>query len=177
MSNQFIGEIRIVGFNFAPVGWAICNGALMPIAGNEALFSLVGTTYGGDGQTTFGLPDMQGRIPIHQGQGPGLSNRVLGEKAGAESVSLTAPQIPAHSHPVNASTVSAGAVASPAGQVWCANGNTAAAQFAAASATPKVPMAAPMVASTGSSLPHNNLAPFLVMNFVICLEGIYPTRN
>src|SRR5262245_2996958 len=125
MSQPYIGEIRMVGFNFAPLGWALCNGQLLAISQNTALFSLLGTTYGGNGQTTFALPDLRGRIPIHQGQGPGLSNRVLGEVGGQESVALTSQQMPAHTHALLASP-SPGTTISPVGSTWASSPSLAA---------------------------------------------------
>lgn len=176
MSDPFIAEIRIFPFNFAPRGWAACNGQLLPIAQNTALFSLVGTTYGGDGRSTFGLPNLAGRLPLAPGQGPGLSPRDLGEAGGSATVTLQASQIPAHSHQLTAS-VSANS-ASPAGNVM--------ATALSATGTPvpvykngsnRVAMAAAAVAPVGAGLPHNNLPPFLALNFCIALQGVFPPRS
>ncbi len=165
----------MTGFNFPPAGWALCNGALLPISENNTLFNLIGTTYGGDGQQTFALPDFRGRIPIHQGTGAGATY-ILGQIAGQQQVTLTGVQIPAHAHPVQASTVSTGAVASPVGKVWSANSNTAAPQYAPA-ASAKVPMAASQVGAAGGSQPHENMPPFLCVNFIISLFGVFPSQN
>jgi microcystin-dependent protein len=166
MSAPFVGEIRLCGFNFAPQGWVFCRGQILPIAQNTALFSLLGTTYGGNGQTTFALPDLRGRSAMHFGQGPGLSQRALGEQGGAESVTLTANQIPAHSHAISAST---GRQTSnrPTGGYQAA-GNSY-------SITRNVTMA-PTLAAAGS-LPHENRSPYVGMNFIIALLGVYPPRG
>jgi|SRR5262245_5366908 len=166
MSNPYIGEIRLVGFNFAPAGWALCDGSLLSIAQNDALFALLGTTYGGDGQTTFALPDLRSRVPMHQGNG-----HTLGEVGGTESVTLTTNQMAAHGHVPQARN--AGAVTGPAGNVWA---NSAALQFAPPSA-PLQPMNAGAVGSTGGSQPHDNMLRFQAINFVIALEGIFPSQN
>jgi microcystin-dependent protein len=172
MADAFIGEIRIFAGTFAPVGWAFCQGQLLAIAQNDALFSLIGTTYGGDGQTTFALPDLRGRFPVHQGQGPGLSNYTIGEITGTETVTLTVPQLPNHTHTANAG--SGGNNLSPAGNVWAtdAGGNTA-----AYSDTSNASMAATAIGVAGGSQPHDNIQPFLGVNFIIALEGIFPPRN
>ncbi|MDB6073939.1 MAG: Phage tail collar domain protein [Verrucomicrobiaceae bacterium] len=177
MSDSYIGEIRMFAGNFAPRGWALCNGQILPILDNEALFSLLAFTYGGDGQTTFGLPNMQGRIPIHFGQGAGFSNNTLGQVGGTELVTLTQATTPPHSHLAVGASASSGAVPSPAGNVWSANANSASPQFAAASTTPVVNMAAASVSNLGSSVPHDNMAPTLAVNFIILVEGIYPAQT
>ncbi len=170
MSEPFVGEIRMFGGSFAPAGWAFCSGQLMPISENETLFNLIGTTYGGDGQETFALPDLQGRIPIHAGQGPGISQTYqLGEKAGVESVTLTTQQIPNHNHALIASADSASGAAG-ANSVLAAPPSVAP-YFAA---PPDSSLAAPSIASTGGSQPHDNMAPFLVVSFIISLFGIFP---
>lgn len=172
MSEPFLGEIQMVGFNFAPRGWAFCNGSLLSIAQNDALFALLGTIYGGDGQTTFALPDLRGRIPLNQGQGPGLTNRVIGEAGGAESVTLIEGQMPAHSHQMW--------IATNGTRTSAANGNLLAggeADIYSRSATPSVGLAPSQLASAGSSLPHDNMQPVLAVNFIISLEGIFPSRN
>ncbi|MFN2608075.1 MAG: phage tail protein [Acidimicrobiales bacterium] len=170
MSDPFIGEIRMFGGNFAPRGWALCNGQLLSISQNTALFSLLGTTYGGNGQTTFGLPNLQSRVPMHAGQGPGLSPRTLGEVAGEESVTLTTTQMPAHGH-LASGTNTAGAATRPGGNV------PAATSAGAYGPSPTDPMNGSFIASAGGSQPHDNMSPYLVVNFIIALEGIFPSRN
>ncbi|RMF80913.1 MAG: phage tail protein [Chloroflexi bacterium] len=171
MSEPFIAEIRIFAGNFAPRGWAFCNGQLLPIAQNTALFSLIGTTYGGDGRTTTALPNLQGRAPMHPGRGPGLTSRRLGERGGVESVTLSEAQMPSHTHSLMA-TSEDGNRGDPAGNT-IARGT---------------PMFLPPPQSTGSlanqTLPsaggsqaHNNVQPFLTMNFIIALVGLYPSRG
>jgi len=170
MSEPFLGMIAIYGFNFAPRGWAMCNGQILPIAQNTALFSLLGTTYGGNGQTTFALPNLQSRVPIHFGQGPGLSSYDLGQAAGTETVTLTVNEIPLHQHPIMASD---GPVASgrPEGNVLCEGGSYN-------SGPANVNMLATMIPpSGGGSQPHPNIQPYLALNFCIALEGIFPSRN
>ncbi len=157
--------------NFAPQGWAFCNGQVLAIAENDALFSLLGTTYGGDGQTTFALPDLRSRIPLHQGQGNGLSNRTLGEAGGEENVTLVTSQLPAHTHTAAASSA-AGTATSPAGNVWAAGNNTPFSDQAS-----DAQMGAATVQAVGDGLPHDNMLPFLAINFIIALEGIYPPRG
>jgi microcystin-dependent protein len=165
MSSPFIGEIRMFAGNFAPVGWAFCNGALMPIDQNDALFNLIGTTYGGDGQTTFALPDLQSRIPVHVG--PGFAQ---GQQAGVESVTLTTSQIPAHSHAPQGNS-SAGTQSSPAGGVWA---QSTLGQFSAAA--PTLTMAPAALGQAGGSQPHDNMVPFLVINFILSLFGVFPSQ-
>jgi microcystin-dependent protein len=171
MATPFIGEIRMFGGNFAPVGWAFCDGQLLAISQNDALFALIGTTYGGDGQTTFGLPDLRGRIPVHQGQGPGLSNYSLGEISGSENVTLTAQQIPAHTHAAQGQSAT-GNQAAPGGGVWAASAQN---QFSANA--PGAAMSNAAIGPAGGSQPHDNMAPYQVVNFIIALEGIFPSRN
>ena len=168
MSQPYIGEIRIFAGNFAPYGWAFCAGQLMAIDQNTALFALIGTTYGGDGQSTFALPDLQGRFPMHQGQG-----FVLGQKAGTETVTLTTAQIPQHDHPAVCSS-GGGNSGSPVGNFWSTDplGNTAA--YTAASDSQ---MAAGAIGPTGGSQPHDNMQPFLTVSFIISLFGIFPSQN
>ncbi len=172
MSEPFVGEIRMFAGNFAPRGWAFCDGQLLAVSQNDALFSLYGTIYGGDGRTTFGLPDLRGRIPLHQGTGPGLSPRRLGSKGGEEQVTLTTNQLASHSHDWNANTAPQNASA-PQGRVT-------------ADATPirlyepqdqNTDLAAATIANTGGSQPHNNLMPTLCVNFIVALFGIYPSRQ
>ena len=173
MSEPFLGEIRIFAANFAPRGWAFCEGQLLAISQNDALFSLLGTIYGGDGRTTFGLPDLRGRVPIHRGQGPGLSNRREGSKGGAEQVTLLASQMPAHTHGFRASTNPVEATAGPNGSVVADAGSV---KIYAASQT-SVDLSPTSITSTGQGQAHGNLAPFLCVNFIIALVGIYPSRQ
>ena len=167
MAQPFIGEIRRFAGNFAPLYWAFCNGALIPISENDALFNLIGTTYGGDGQNTFALPNLQSRVPVHVG--PGFA---LGQAAGAESVTLTVSQIPAHSHLLQASDAD-GDASGPANNVPAA----ATAFDPYESATPTVDMSVDMLGSAGSSQPHDNMLPYLVVNFIISLFGVFPSQS
>jgi microcystin-dependent protein len=176
MSDQFLGEIRMVGFNFAPVGWALCNGQILPLSQNTALFSLLGTTYGGDGRSTFALPNFQGLAPISAGNGNGLSPRVLGETGGQVGVSLTTNQAPAHTHPVNC-IPGAGTQNSVSNAVWAsAPGDRNAPKLFTNTSAPS-PMNAAAVQNTGAGQAHNNLPPYLSVYFVIALQGIYPPRG
>jgi len=173
MSQPFLGEIRMFAGNFAPVGWAFCQGQTLSIAENTALFSLLGTTYGGDGVNTFALPDLRGRVPVHQGQGPGLSAYIIGELAGAEAVTLISSQMPIHSH-VAQGNGGTGTAHVPAGQVWA--GTAAAKQFvpgASANGT----MNPQSLGAAGGSQPHDNMLPYLVVNFIIATNGVFPSRN
>lgn len=173
MSEPFVGEIRMFAGNFAPRGWAFCDGQLLAVSQNDALFSLFGTIYGGDGRTTFGLPDCRGRIPVHQGQGPGLGDYRLGSKGGAEAVTLTTAQLPLHNHPLQVSTAT-GPETNPGGNVLA--GSTLLEGFA--DETPTVAMASQALpTTTGGSRPHQNLQPFLAVNFIVALFGIYPSRH
>jgi microcystin-dependent protein len=176
MSSPFVAEIRIFGCNFAPTGWAQCNGQLMPISQNTALFSLLGTSYGGDGKSTFALPNMQGNAPMHAGQNPGgLSQRFLGEESGSPFVTLLATEMPVHSHTVKASSAAATA-ADPGGNFWAqAVGDQGGYPYYAANATTQMNPAC--FTTAGSSLPHNNMHPYLVLNFCIALQGVFPARN
>jgi microcystin-dependent protein len=171
-SEPYLGQIAMVGFNFAPVGWAFCNGQLMPINQNTALFSLIGTFYGGDGVTTFALPDLRGRVPIHQGAGPGLRNYVVGQTGGEEQVSLTIAQIPAHTHPLLGQSA-LGNSASPTGNIWAAQSRL----NVFSSAVPDSPMGAGAIGMAGSGLPHDNRSPYLSITYIIALEGVYPSQN
>jgi len=173
MSEPFVAEIRIFGFNFAPTGWAQCNGQLMPISQNTALFSLVGTFYGGDGKSTFGLPNLQGSVAVHQGQGPGLSPYGVGETGGVENVNLNATQIPGHTHAVNCVSL-AGNKQQPAGNVWAKELTGKKDYNAAPDGTP---MNAGALGPAGGDAPHSNLQPYLVLNYCIALQGIFPPRN
>ncbi|MGH1427601.1 MAG: phage tail protein [Arenicella sp.] len=174
MSEPFVGEIRMFAGNFAPRGWAFCDGQLLAVSQNDALFSLLGTIYGGDGRTTFGLPDMRGRLPIHAGSGPGLSPRRLGAKGGAENVTLTTNQTPSHTHSVSA-TSEAGNQTSPQNHFFAAeNANV---YHAAPLSSSVVSLNSSTVTSVGGSRSHTNLMPSLCINFIIALFGIYPSRN
>ncbi len=166
MGSPYVGEIRMVGFNFAPVNWAFCNGALMAIDQNETLFTLIGTTYGGDGQQTFGLPDLRSRVPVHIG-----NSSLIGTLAGVESVTLTAPQLPVHSH---AALCNSGAAnnANPTGNYWA---NWSDQQFSDAAPAPSGTLNAQAVGNAGGSQPHDNMVPFLAINFIISLFGIFPS--
>jgi len=174
MSDQFVAEIRIVGFNFPPRGWATCAGQLLPISQNTALFSLVGTYYGGDGRSTFGLPNLQGRVPIGNGQGPGLSDRVLGEEGGVETVTLLASEIPAHTHAIGVVSAKANKQ-SPVGNYFATDATGKTKEYS--SNAPNAAMAASVLQPVGSSQPHSNLQPTLVVNYVIALQGIFPPRS
>lgn len=167
MSSPFVGEIRMFAGNFAPVGWAFCNGAVLPIDQNDALFNLIGTTYGGDGQSTFALPNLQSRVPVHVG--PGFAQ---GQSGGVETVTLTTSQIPAHSHVPQANS-GAGTSNTPVGNVWA---NWTGAQFNNVNA-PATPMNAGVLGSAGGSQPHDNMVPFLSVNFILSLFGIFPSQT
>ena len=171
--ETFLGEIRMFAGNFAPTGWAFCQGQLLPIAQNQALFSLLGTTYGGDGRTTFALPDLRGRVPVGFGQGPGLSNRVIGEQFGSELVTLNINQMPSHNHTVNAVTTE-GNQNLPTNSLP-ANTKTLDKEYSNANAN--TTMKATMVNPTGGSQPFGVSQPSLGVNFIIALQGIYPSRN
>lgn len=172
MSEPFIGEIRMFAGSFAPRGWAFCDGQLLAVSQNDALFSLLGTIYGGDGRTTFGLPDARGRVPLHQGIGPGLSGRRLGSKSGAETVTLTTNQLPSHAHNFNANTAPATGEA-PQGKVVAQGVGV---NFYL-DESQDVSMASTMIGHTGGSRSHSNLMPTLCINFIIALFGIYPSRH
>lgn len=174
MLEPFIGAICMFGFNFAPKGWATCDGQIMQISQNTALFSLLGTTFGGNGMQTFGLPDLRGRVPIHQGQGPGLSAYTMGQAAGTETVTLTVNQMPMHNHLVNANSA-AGDTGAPAGAIFANSGVTDKEYLA--SGLPNESMSPNIVAQNGGSQSHNNMQPFLTVNFCIALVGIFPSRN
>ena len=169
MSEPFLGEIRTFGGNFAPHGWALCNGQLLSIAQYTALFSLLGTTYGGDGKTTFGLPNLQGNAPMHWGSGPGLTPREIGETGGSSTVTLTSAELPIHTHQAAASLSSASAL-SPAGNVLGDAALYAAPQFADT-------MAPAAVGPAGGSQPHDNMQPSLGLTFIIALQGLFPSRS
>ena len=170
MGQPFIGEIRMFAGNFAPAGWAFCNGQLQPISENDALFTLIGTTYGGDGQETFALPDLRGRVPVHWGNSTDGNNYVLAEMAGVESVTLTASQIPAHGHPLRASSNATAPAYTASNGVL---GKTAGANVYALAPSSGA-MMANRVAAAGGSQPHTNMAPYLSIHFIISLYGIFP---
>ena len=172
MADPFVAEIRIFGFNFPPKGWAFCNGQLLPISQNTALFSLLGTTYGGDGKSTFALPDLQGNAPMHPGQGPGLSQHDLGETGGSETVSLLESEIPAHPHglmcnaaPGNRTNPVGNAIArAPSGSPYAPAG------------PPSAQLATQALPPAGGDQPHNNMQPYLTLNFCIAMQGVFPAR-
>ncbi|MEP6900145.1 MAG: tail fiber protein [Actinomycetota bacterium] len=172
MSEPFIAEIRMFGGNFAPRGWALCNGQIMSIAQNTALFSILGTTYGGNGTNNFGLPNLQSNAPMGAGQGPGLTDRSLGEIGGSSSVTLTQSEMATHIHTVNAATAGA-ADSSPNGEVFGSAGRGRTGIFT--NVAPTVQMAP--VSVVGGSQPHNNRQPYLAVSFIIALQGIFPSRN
>ncbi len=179
--EPFLGQIMMFGGNFAPRGWAMCNGQLLSIAQNTALFSILGTTFGGDGVTTFGLPDLRGRVPLHWGQGPGLSNYVLGELAGNETVTLTTQQIPAHNHLIGVSNA-AGTQTDPtngiAAQINTGDARNPITSALGYAAPPQTGTMAPaVVGSSGGNQPHANIQPYLCVTICIALEGIFPSRN
>ena len=171
MADPFVGEIRMFAGNFAPEGWAFCNGALLSIAENEVLFQLIGTTYGGDGVNTYALPNLQSRVPIHQGSNPGAGSYVIGQSAGEESVTLTTQQIPAHTH--QASCGATGNQSSPGGNYWAYSTK----ELLYSSAAPNASMNPTDVTAVGGSQPHNNIQPYLAISFIISLFGIFPTQN
>jgi microcystin-dependent protein len=175
MAEPFVAEIRIFGFNFNPRGWAFCNGATIPISQNTALFTLLGTQYGGNGTTTFQLPNLAGRAAMFWGQGPGLSNRVIGETGGTQTVTLLLNQMPSHSHTINAKAT--GGQPSPTGNVWgTSNAAKVAANFYAPVGGATVAMNATTLTPQGGNQPHENMMPYLGINFCIALQGIFPQR-
>lgn len=170
--EQFVGEIRMFGGNYAPLGWAFCNGQLLSIAENDVLFALIGTTYGGDGQTTFALPDLRGRVPIHMGQNPATGTTFnQGQAGGSETVTLTVAQLAAHTHPVQAVTTE-GNQSSPANGLWAA---TVLNPFS--EQNPATAMAPNAVSPSGGGQPHDNVMPFQCINFIIATEGMWPSQN
>lgn len=175
MADPFVAEIRIFPFNFAPKGWAFCDGQLMPLSQNTALFSLLGTTYGGNGKSNFALPDLQGRAPMHPGQGFGLSLHDLGETGGSETVTLLESEIPSHSHQVNGQASTAN-LNDPAGAVMArpfGGGNL----YKTPAGAAIVQMAPESLAPSGGDQPHNNMQPYLTINFCIALQGVFPPRT
>lgn len=169
MGTPYVGEIRMFAGNFAPAGWALCQGQLLAISENDVLFNLIGTTYGGDGQNTFALPDLRSRAPLHQGSG-----FVIGQAGGVESVTLTTTQIPAHSH-VPLGFASTGGQPKPDNGFWASS--SPATQFATPANVPNLAMASGTLAGSGGSQPHDNMVPFLVINFIISLFGIFPSQT
>jgi microcystin-dependent protein len=173
MADPFVAEIRVMAFNFPPTGWASCDGQLLPISQNTALFSLLGTFYGGDGKSTFALPDLQDSVAMQQGQGPGLSQRFLGESCGVPFVSLLTSEMPLHSHTLNDSTKPA-TEASPGGQ-YVAKG--AGVGMYDTNAQPTTNLDPQALAIAGGSLPHNNMQPYLTVQYCIALQGVFPARS
>jgi microcystin-dependent protein len=184
----YVGEIILVGFNFEPVGWAFCDGRLLPISENETLFQLIGTTYGGDGQTTFALPDLRGRIPVGAGQGPGLQNRTLAEIGGSEAITLTVPQLAPHTHTIDTSGLTAslkckagpGNQRTPVGNVHAIEAAGATMPYSSAPATATMgsgPVNISGMAEAGGIEPHENMQPYLTLNFCISLFGIFPSPS
>jgi microcystin-dependent protein len=175
MADPFVGEIRIVPFNFAPVGWALCNGQILPISQNTALFSLLGTQFGGNGQSNFALPNMQGNAPMHFGQGIGLSPRQIGELGGETSVTLLSQQMPSHAHTAQASAASNSAAPGPS-TVFGGGGRGKPPAYGPAT-PPSAALSASAVGTAGGNQPHNNVPPYLTLNFIIALQGVYPARS
>jgi microcystin-dependent protein len=173
MADPFVAEIRIFPFNFAPKGWAWCDGQLLPLSQNTALFSLLGTTYGGNGKSNFALPDLQGRAPMHPGQGPGLSLHDLGETGGSETVTLLESEIPGHSHALRGSSDDADLKAPSSSRVLARSTSG----FAYSASAPDVSMAPGALAPAGGDQPHNNMQPYLTFYFCIALQGVFPPRT
>ncbi len=173
MSNPFVGEIRMFAGNFAPTGWAFCNGQLLPISQNTALFSILGTTYGGDGRSTFALPDLQARMPLGAGNGPGLTPRLLGESAGEAAHAVSTSEMPAHTHAIQTAVAPDSAQPTPT-SLWARSSDNAALYHAEADL---VPMAASAVQSNGAGWAHNNQSPALAVSFIIALQGVFPPRS
>lgn len=180
MSQPFVGEIRCFGFNFAPFGWAFCNGQPLPISNFTALYAIIGTIYGGDGVTTFNLPNLQGQIPMHWGNGPGGFNTNIGQVQGTTSITLTQAQEPAHTHTVTLQELPAGGVvertAAPGANSWLSDSSPDF-LYANQNLTPVVQFSSKVISSVGGSQPHDNMQPYLALNFCISLEGIFPSRN
>jgi microcystin-dependent protein len=180
MANPYVAEIRIFGFQFAPKGWAMCNGQLLPISQNTALFSLLGTTYGGDGKTNFRLPNLEGDVALQAGQGPGLSPYLLGEQTGSPTVTLQTTELPSHTHGVNADSGIANS-ASPSGNLYKEGQIPGAPAIAIASynnsSQPHVNLNPVTIGFSGNSAPHNNMMPTLVLNYCIAMQGVYPPRT
>lgn len=177
MSEPFIAEIRIFAGNFAPRSWAFCDGQLLPVAQNTALFSLIGTTYGGDGRTTTALPDLQGRAPMQPGRGPGLTDRRLGQRGGVETVTLTEAQIPSHTHSQRASSEETEFDGTPDPSNAVTGIVEGGKEIYTAGSNTHVALAASAVANTGGSQAHNNMQPYITINYIIALQGLYPSRS
>lgn len=182
MADPFLAEIKIFAGNFAPRGWAFCQGQILSIAQNTALFSLLGTTYGGNGQTTFALPDLRGRVPVGMGQGPGLSQYLLGQQAGLEAVTLLASEMPAHTHTATSTAnarTPAGNSNDAAGRIWADDAGVSSATYSTLAANAQMSPAAitTTVAVAGGGQPHTNVQPYLALSFIIALQGIFPSRN
>lgn len=175
MSQPYVGEIRMFGGNFAPAGWAFCDGQLMPISENDTLFTLIGTTFGGDGESTFGIPDLRGRVPIHAGTASSGNTYVLGETGGVESVTISTQQMPIHNHPALAA--SAGQVASPAGGVLATAVSSQAGMKIYSTAAPTTGLNANSISASGGSQPHDNIQQTLAVSFIISLFGIFPSQT
>jgi microcystin-dependent protein len=175
MSNPFVAEVRIFTGNFAPVGWALCDGQLLPISQNTALFSLLGTTYGGDGKSNFALPNLQGCAPMQAGQGPGLSLRDLGETGGEQTVTLLQTEMPAHSHSVQAAAGTG--LNDPTNNVWASGAKGFGAIYSPSAPATNVQMSPFATSIAGGSLPHNNMMPYLGLTFIIALQGVFPPRS
>jgi microcystin-dependent protein len=175
VSEPFVAEIRIFGFNFPPTGWAFCNGQLMPISQNTALFSLLGTTYGGDGKSNFALPNLMDSAPLQPGQGPGLSLRDLGEMGGEQAVTLLASEMPAHAHAAQGFSNAGGQAPGPA-NTWADASQRGISVYAPSSGN-NVPMSPQGLSIAGGSQPHNNMMPYLTLNFCIAMQGIFPARS
>ncbi len=175
MAQPYVGEIRLFGGNFAPAGWAFCDGRLLPISENETIFQLIGTTYGGDGQSTFALPDLRGRVPVHQGTAPGLGTIVIGQTGGTETVTLTVQQIPVHNHAMLATGT--GQTTSPQNAFFATMVSTQAGANAYGAAPVTTPLVATSIGATGGNQPHENMQPTLFVNYIISLFGIFPSQN
>jgi len=182
MSDQFVAEIRIFPFNFAPVGWAMCNGQLLPISQNTALFSLIGTFYGGDGKSTFGLPNLQGSVPIDQGQGAGLTDRAIGESGGESAITLLQSEMPSHAHTLQATTTPGNTATAAGSQLALAtagggkSGGAYVANFYSSNIASPTAMSPNAIGFAGGNQPHNNMMPYLGLNFCIAMQGIFPSR-
>lgn len=177
MADPFVAEIRIFPFNFAPKGWAFCDGQILPISQNTALFSLLGTTYGGNGQSTFALPNLQGSAPMHPGQGPGLSLHDLGEVGGSETVTLLISEMPFHTHTVGRALDATGDSTTPVASIWAQAGSLRAAVNSYNPGPPTGAMKSDVIQPAGGGLPHNNMQPYLTLNFCIALQGVFPPRS
>jgi microcystin-dependent protein len=176
MADPFVAEIRIFPFNFAPKGWAFCDGQLLPISQNTALFSLLGTFYGGDGKSTFALPNLQGSAALHQGQGPGLSQYFLGQQGGAQFVTLIQSEMPGHIHNVGMANAGNGDSLTPVGNTWASVPSGRGFLLTYHSGPPTAQVLATSILPAGASLPHNNMQPYLTLSFCIALQGVFPAR-